>query len=145
MPAQANASSYRLTNLDASFLYQESAVSQMHGAMIFFLKGELPFDRLFPAHRGTAPRIASLPSAPRLLAFNIGHPTLEDDPDFRLENHVQFCEPAKRDSEKDAVNEILRFDNSRLLDHTRPLWCVTLFSGSARTVTGIVGIAPRYR
>jgi len=31
--SQSNAS-YRLTNLDASFLYQESAVSQMHGGLI---------------------------------------------------------------------------------------------------------------
>ena len=39
--------SYRLTNLDASFLYQESAISQMHGGAIFFLRGELAFDKFF--------------------------------------------------------------------------------------------------
>jgi diacylglycerol O-acyltransferase len=131
MADQARGTSYRLTNQDASFLYQESAVTQMHGAAIFFLKGKLEFDKLFQHFQErlhVSPRFRQ-----RLLfpPYNIAHPTLEDDPDFKLENHVQHRELSKRVSETEAINEILRFNNSRLLDRTRPLWCVTLFSGLA--------------
>jgi diacylglycerol O-acyltransferase len=121
--------SYRLTDHDASFLYQESAVSQMHGGMIFFLKGELPFDKLFHHILG---RLHVTPRFRQRLVFppfNVAHPTLEDDPEFKLENHVQQRTlPADLD-EAGAVHEILRYNNSRLLDRTRPLWCVTLFEG----------------
>jgi diacylglycerol O-acyltransferase len=120
---------YRLTDHDASFLYQEYAVSQMHGGMIFFLKGELPFDKLFHHING---RLHVTPRFRQRLVFppfNAAHPTLEDDPDFKLENHVQRRElPADLD-EAGAVHEILRYNNSRLLDRTRPLWCLTLFEG----------------
>jgi hypothetical protein len=94
MSTQANGGSYRLTNLDASFLYQESKVSQMHGAMIFFLKGELPFELLL---RHIDERVHVSPRYRQRLVFppfNIAHPTLEDDPEFKLENHVQCRELA---------------------------------------------------
>jgi diacylglycerol O-acyltransferase len=124
-----NSASYRLTNLDASFLHQESAVSQMHGGLIFLLKGELSFDKLFHHIEGrlhVTPRFRQ-----RLLIppFNLGHPTLENDPDFKLENHVQHQRLEKGIGEADAINQILRYNNSRLLDRTRPLWCLTLFEG----------------
>ncbi|MGH7837062.1 MAG: wax ester/triacylglycerol synthase domain-containing protein, partial [Candidatus Binataceae bacterium] len=121
--------SYRLTDHDASFLYQESAVSQMHGGMIFFLKGELPFDKLFHHIRS---RLHVTPRFRQRLVFppfNLAHPTLEDDPAFKLENHVQRRTLAAHLDEAGAVQEILRYNNSRLLDRARPLWCVTLFAG----------------
>ena len=132
--------SYRLTNLDASFLYQESAVSQMHGGLIFFLKGELSFDKLFHHIEGrlhVAPRYRQ-----RLLfpPFNLAHPTLEDDPDFKLENHVRREQLAEGISEADAVKEVLVYNNSRLLDRTRPSAVVPdAVRRPARTLTGPFG------
>jgi WS/DGAT/MGAT family acyltransferase len=121
--------SYRLTDHDASFLYQESPVSQMHGGLIFFLKGELSFDKLF---HHMASRMHVTPRFRQRLVFppfNLAHPTLEDDPNFKLENHVQHRTLSEGLDETGAVQEILRYNNSRLLDRTRPLWCVTLFEG----------------
>jgi diacylglycerol O-acyltransferase len=123
--------SYRLTNLDASFLYQESNVSQMHGGMIFFLRGELPFEQFFSHVRRrlhTARRYRQRLVFP---LFNLAHPTLEDDPDFKLDNHVQRHQLPEGISEADAVHEIIRYNNSRVLDRERPLWCMTLFEGMA--------------
>ncbi|MBV8770869.1 MAG: wax ester/triacylglycerol synthase family O-acyltransferase, partial [Deltaproteobacteria bacterium] len=121
--------SYRLTNIDASFLYQESAISQMHGGGIFFLRGELPFDKFFRHIHG---RLHITPRYRQRLVFplfNLAHPTLEDDPEFKLENHVQRRQLPEGVDEARAVNEIARYNNSRILDRSRPLWCMTLFEG----------------
>jgi WS/DGAT/MGAT family acyltransferase len=121
--------SYRLTNLDASFLYQESAISQMHGGMILFLREQLPFEEFFGHIQS---RLHITPRYRQRLVFppfNLAHPTLEDDPDFKLENHVQHRQLAEGISEPDAVDEIVRYNNSRVLDRNRPLWCMTLFDG----------------
>jgi diacylglycerol O-acyltransferase / wax synthase len=121
--------SYRLTNLDASFLYQESNVSQMHGGMIFFLRGELPFQKFFTHLRGRLHITRRYRQRLVFPLFNLAHPTLEDDPDFKLENHVQRRQLPAGVSEVDAVHEIIRYNNSRILDRSRPLWCMTLFEG----------------
>jgi diacylglycerol O-acyltransferase / wax synthase len=126
--AEENAS-YRLTNLDASFLYQESAISQMHGGAIFFLRGELAFDKFF-GHISS--RLHITPRYRQRLVFplfNLAHPTLEDDPDFKVENHVQRRQLPDGVNEASAVDEIVRYNNSRMLDRGRPLWCMTLFEG----------------
>src|SRR5262249_23739999 len=121
--------SYRLTNLDASFLYQESVISQMHGGLILFLRGELPFERFLSHVEG---RLHITPRYRQRLVFplfNLAHPTLEDDPAFKLENHVQRRRLPEGISEAGAVDEIVRYNNSRMLDRSRPLWCMTLFEG----------------
>jgi diacylglycerol O-acyltransferase / wax synthase len=121
--------SYRLTNLDASFLYQESSIGPMHGGGIFFLRGELPFEN-FLGHINS--RLHISPRYRQRLVFppfNLAHPTLEDDPDFKLENHVQRKQLSEGVDEASAVDEIVRYNNSRMLDRSRPLWCMTLFEG----------------
>ncbi|MBV8359894.1 MAG: wax ester/triacylglycerol synthase family O-acyltransferase [Deltaproteobacteria bacterium] len=121
--------SYRLTNLDASFLYQESTISQMHGGGIFFLRGEIPFEKFFSHVQS---RLHITPRYRQRLVFplfNLAHPTLEDDPDFKLENHVQRRQLPEGISEAGAIDEIVRYNNSRMLDRNRPLWCMTLFQG----------------
>jgi diacylglycerol O-acyltransferase len=124
-----NRASYRLTNLDASFLYQESAVSQMHGGIIFFLNGQLSFKDFFRHVEGrlhTSPRYRQRLVFP---PFNLAHPTLEDDPHFQLERHVQRRQLAAGHDPADVVQEILLYNNSRVLDRNHPLWNLTLFEG----------------
>jgi diacylglycerol O-acyltransferase / wax synthase len=121
--------SYRLTNLDASFLYQESAVSQMHGGMIFFVRGELPFEKFFSHVEGRLHITRRYRQRLVVPLFNLAHPTLEDDPDFKLENHVQRRQLPQGISETEAVDQIVQYNNSRVLDRNRPLWCMTLFEG----------------
>jgi diacylglycerol O-acyltransferase len=55
----------------------------MHGGGIFFLRGELPFDKFF-GH--IVSRLHITPRYRQRLVFppfNLAHPTLEDDPDFQ--------------------------------------------------------------
>src|ERR1700747_3365355 len=106
--AEENAS-YRLSNLDASFLYQGSAIRQMHGGAIFFLRGELAFDKFF-GHISS--RLHITPRYRQRLVFplfNLAHPTLEDDPDFKLENHVQRRQLPVGISGAGAGEEIVRY------------------------------------
>jgi WS/DGAT/MGAT family acyltransferase len=119
----------RLSTLDASFLYAESAISPTHIGSIFFVEGELSFDQVFEHMRR---RIHISPRFRQRLAFpplNLAHATIEDDPDFKLENHVHRYELPDDISEADAIKEILRQHFARMMDRTRPLWHMTLFEG----------------
>jgi diacylglycerol O-acyltransferase / wax synthase len=119
----------RLSLLDASFLYGESAVNPTHVGAIFMLEGELSFDQVVSHMRQ---RLHITPRFRQRLAFppfNLAHATVEDDPDFKLENHVHHHQLPKGISEADAITEILRLHFSRMMDRTRPLWRVTLFEG----------------
>ncbi|MBV8771443.1 MAG: DUF1298 domain-containing protein [Deltaproteobacteria bacterium] len=119
----------RLSNLDASFLFIESRVSPMHGGPIFVLNGELSFERLF---RHMEERLHFAPRFRQRLVFtpfNLAHPAFADDPDFKLENHVQRRELPKGISEADALKEVVRFHFGRVMDRSRPLWDVILFEG----------------
>ncbi|HLW71936.1 MAG TPA: wax ester/triacylglycerol synthase domain-containing protein [Candidatus Binataceae bacterium] len=129
MPNSATGPKRRLSPLDASFLYGESAVNPTHVGSIFFLDGEIPFDKLFDHMRR---RLHISPRFRQRLVFspfNLANATIEDDPDFKLENHVFRRSLTPGISETDAINEILREHFGSLMDRTRPLWRVTLYEG----------------
>jgi WS/DGAT/MGAT family acyltransferase len=121
--------SHRLSNLDASFLFMESGANPMHGGRIFFLEGELPYDKLL---RHMEERLRVAPRFRQRLAFppfNLGHATFEDDPDFKIENHVLRYRFPQGTSVADAVKEIVRQHFGRVMDRSRPLWDMTLYEG----------------
>jgi diacylglycerol O-acyltransferase / wax synthase len=119
----------RLSLLDAPFLYAESNVNPTHIGSIFILDGEVPFERVVSHIRQRlhiSPRFRQrLVFAP----FNLAHPALEEDPDFKLENHVRRHQLPPGISQSDAIQEIIRQHFGRVMDRTRPLWDVTLFEG----------------
>jgi WS/DGAT/MGAT family acyltransferase len=101
----------------------------MHVGGVLLLRGELPFEKFFGHIQS---RLHITPRYRQRLVFppfNLAHPTLEDDPDFKLENHVQRRQLPEGISETGAVDEIVRYNNSRMLDRSRPLWCMTLCEG----------------
>jgi WS/DGAT/MGAT family acyltransferase len=129
MANSTNGAKRRLSLLDASFLYGESSVSPTHVGSIFFLDGELSFDKLFDHMRQRlhiSPRFRQRLVFP---PFNLARATIEDDPNFKLENHVHRQELPPETSEADAIKEILHQHFGRVMDRTRPLWDVTLYEG----------------
>jgi WS/DGAT/MGAT family acyltransferase len=119
----------RLSLVDASFLYGESPVNPTHVGSIFMLEGELPFEQVVSHIRNRlhiSPRFRQRLVFP---PFNLAHPTLEEDPDFKLENHVRRQQLPAGTSETDAIQEIVRLHFARVMDRTRPLWDVTFFEG----------------
>ncbi|HJZ17681.1 MAG TPA: wax ester/triacylglycerol synthase family O-acyltransferase [Stellaceae bacterium] len=119
----------RLSLLDASFLYLESAVNPTHVGTIFILKDEIPFETVW---RHVGERLHISPRFRQRLVFppfNIARATIEDDPAFKLENHVRRHQLAKGSSDEEAIKEILRLHFGRVMDRSRPLWDITLFEG----------------
>src|SRR5215510_3495435 len=78
----------RLTALDSSFLYTETANSPLHIGAFTCYEGHIPFEKVFEF---VAKLIDVVPRYRQRLAevpLYLGHSTLADDPDFKLENHV---------------------------------------------------------
>src|SRR5208282_1651023 len=78
-----------------------------------------------------ARRLHMLPRFRQRLAFvpfNLAHPMLEDDPDFKIENHIFCHELPEGAGETQIIEAILRIFEP-LLDRRRPLWEMHLFHG----------------
>jgi diacylglycerol O-acyltransferase / wax synthase len=125
---------HRLASLDASFLYMESKCSPTHVGGISVFEGEMHFERYL---RFMEERIHLVPRYRQRLAevpLNLAHPTLEDDPDFKLENHVKRHRLKKGITEPEMIEEALRLYEPPL-DRSRPLWETYLLEGmKGRTV-----------
>jgi diacylglycerol O-acyltransferase / wax synthase len=112
---------HRLSSLDASFLYMESNCSPTHVGGISVFEGEMPFDKYL---RFLEERIHLVPRYRQRLAevpFNLAHATLEDDPDFKLENHVKRHRLSPGLKEPEVIEEALRLYELPL-ERSRPLW-----------------------
>lgn len=113
--------SYRLSTQDATFVYGESQNAPLHIGSILIFEGRIDFEQflrhieerlhLVPRYRQ---RIETVP-------FNLSHALMEDDPDFRIENHVlRHVLPAGL-NENEAIDEMMRH-YEQPLDFKRPLW-----------------------
>ncbi|WP_370329137.1 wax ester/triacylglycerol synthase family O-acyltransferase [Mycolicibacterium hippocampi] len=116
----------RLSGLDASFLYLETAAQPLHVCSILELDtstmpGGYTFDRL---RDGLTLRIKAMPEFREKLAdnrFNLDHPVWVEDRDFDVDRHVHrigLPSPGGRIE----LAEICGHIASLPLDRTRPLW-----------------------
>ena len=137
MAAQGTSRRYRFSTQDATFIYAETANSPLHIGSILMFEGKIDFDdftqhvesrlHLVPRYRQ---RMMPVP-------FNFGHAMLEDDPNFRVENHVirHLLRPGM--SQAEAVDEMLRHYETPL-DYKRPLWEMHSFENLEGARTAIV-------
>jgi diacylglycerol O-acyltransferase len=116
----------RLSGLDASFLYLETAQQLLHVCSILELDttsmpGGYTFDKLRDA---LSKRIESMPQFREKLAdsrFNLDHPVWVEDKDFDVDRHLHrigLPPPGGRYE----LSEILGHIASLPLDRARPLW-----------------------
>ncbi|KMO77520.1 wax ester/triacylglycerol synthase family O-acyltransferase [Mycolicibacterium chubuense] len=116
----------RLSGLDASFLYLETAAQPLHVCSILELDastmpGGYAFDRLRDL---LAERIRAMPEFRERIAdnrFNLDHPVWVDDKDFDVDRHLHrigLPSPGGRRELADICGHIA----SLPLDRTRPLW-----------------------
>ena len=142
IPLRRRAASYeRLSPQDASFLAFEKPNIHMNVGAVTILEsrsfrtadGRIDVARF----RGyIAARIARVERCHQKLATTtlLRRPMWIDDPDFRMERHVQTVDgPAVED--EDAMRELSSDIFSRQLDRTRPLWELTIVQGQPNAET----------
>ncbi|MCU1461274.1 MAG: hypothetical protein JWO37_1349 [Acidimicrobiales bacterium] len=123
----------RLSGMDASFLYLETASMHMHVTGVIVLDptdvpGGYSFDLI---KQMLEERIHLLPPFRRRLAtvpLGLGHPSWVDDPDFNLDLHVRRIgvpSPGSMHELAEVVSDIA----GRPLDRARPLWEMTVIEG----------------
>ncbi|HEX3545462.1 MAG TPA: wax ester/triacylglycerol synthase family O-acyltransferase [Mycobacterium sp.] len=127
----------RLSGLDASFLYLETAAQPLHVCSILELDtstvpGGYTFDRL---HDALGLRIKAMPQFREKLAdsrFNLDHPVWVEDNDFDVDRHLHrigLPSPGGRSE----LAEICGHIASLPLDRARPLWEMWVIENVAGT------------
>jgi diacylglycerol O-acyltransferase / wax synthase len=123
----------RLSGLDASFLYLETAKQPLHVCSILELDtstmpGGYTFDRL---KDDLSSRIRGMPIFREMLAdspFNLDHPVWVDDDDFDLDRHVHRIGLPTPGGRRELA-EICGHIASLPLDRSRPLWETWVIEG----------------
>jgi diacylglycerol O-acyltransferase len=116
----------RLSALDASYLYNESAANPLHVGVALIFEGRVPFDNIA---RSIEQRLHLLPRFRQRLAevpFDLALPAWEDDPDFQLENHLERFELVPGIDQQRAIRRVLR-EYHPVLDRGQPLWKLLCF------------------
>jgi diacylglycerol O-acyltransferase / wax synthase len=115
----------RLSALDSLFVYAESTLRPLNINFLLTFDDRIRFEDLV---RTIGERIHLLPGfRQRLLEvpFEIAYPTLEDDPEFRLENHLYRIRLPLGADRAQAMSLALG-EYQMMLDRSRPLWRITL-------------------
>lgn len=128
---------YRFSTQDATFIYAETPRNPLHIGSILMFEGKIDFAD-FTRH--VADRLHLVPRYRQRMMrvpFNLGHAVLEDDPNFRIENHVirHLLRPGM--SQAEAIDEMLRHYELPL-DYKRPLWEMHSFENLEGARTAIV-------
>ena len=127
----------RLSGLDASFLYLETAVQPLHVCSVLELDastipGGYSFDRL---KETLGQRIRAMPEFREKLSdspLNLDHPVWVDDEDFDVERHLhRIGLPAP--GGRNELAEICGHIASLPLDRSRPLWEMWVIENIAGT------------
>ena len=120
--------SHRLTTQDASFLYGESESAPLHFSGLATFEGSIEFARLRDYLECRLPMLPRFRQRLVFAPFNLAHPALEDDPDFKITNHL-FHHQLPRGSSETALNTAALRIFEPLMDRSRPLWEMHLFTG----------------
>ena len=118
----------RMTGLDASFLYLETAeqIMVINGLVhldVTTIEEGYSFERL---RSGLARRVKSVPPFRRRIhdsRWNPGHPAWVEDFDFDISHHVRLIRLGPDGTEDQLLEECGRLASTPL-DQTRPLWQV---------------------
>jgi len=120
----------RMSARDAGFLYLERSHTQLHIGCVAVVEGALRRDELVARIEERLPRLRRYGQRAMSVPLSLGHPTWEDDPEFRTENHVYrwgLPAPGGEGELREAVARLLE----EPLDRTRPLWEMHLIAGLA--------------
>lgn len=120
--------SHRLTSQDSSFIYAESRNGPLHIGSIAFFDDEIKYSELIRQYESKMHLVPRYRQRLVPVPFNLNHATFEDDPDFRVENHVKLHQLPVDASEAQLIEAVMAVFR-KPLDRTRPLWEAHLFNG----------------
>ena len=129
--------SRRLSALDASYLYNESAANPLHVGVLLIFEGDIRFDSIA---RSIEQRLHLIPRFRQRLAevpFDLAFPTWEDDPDFDLANHLKRFELPPGIDRQWAIRRVMR-EYHPVLCRDRPLWEFLCFEQWPENHTALV-------
>src|SRR5271166_1163213 len=128
---------YRLSSQDATFIYAENPKNPLHIGSILMFEGKIDFDDFVQHVESRLHLIPRYRLRMMQVPFNLAHAVMEDDPNFRIENHVirHLLRPGM--SQAEAVDEMLRHYEVPL-DYKRPLWEMHSFENLEGARTAIV-------
>lgn len=118
----------RLSALDASFLFIESATAPSHGGFLSYLDGPVDFDRF---KTELALRVDDLPlyrKVVRRVPLNLAHPTWEFDQHFDIGEHIEQIDLGPSATEQ-QVHDLTLEIMHRPLDMAKPLWSMHVVNG----------------
>jgi len=120
----------RMNARDAGFLYLERSHTQLHIGCVAILEGALRREDLIARIGERLPRLRRYGQRAMRVPLSLGHPSWEDDPGFRVEDHVTrwgLPEPGGESELREAVAHLFALP----LDRERPLWEMHLLEGLA--------------
>jgi len=115
---------------DAGFLYLERSHTQLHIGCVAILEGRLRREDLIARIEERLPRLRRYGQRAMHVPLSLGHPSWEDDPEFRVEHHVSrwgLPAPGGEGELREAVARLL----AQPLDRGRPLWEMHVIEGLA--------------
>ncbi len=115
---------------DAGFLYLERSHTQLHIGCVAILEGTLRREDLVARIEERLPRLRRYGQRAMHVPLSLGHPSWEDDPEFRVEHHVArwgLPAPGGESELREAVARLFALP----LDRERPLWEMHLLEGLA--------------
>ncbi len=118
----------RLSGVDASFLYLERKEIPLHIAAVFIFERPIPFDSFV---RNVSSKLHLLPRYRQVVTpapMNIGYPTWEDDPKFRIRRHIFRTHLEASGGEKELEDLAGRI-MTPLMDRSKPLWDIHVVDG----------------
>jgi diacylglycerol O-acyltransferase / wax synthase len=118
----------RLTSQDATFIYGESRNGPLHIGSISFFEDEIAYPELIRHLESKLPLVPRYRQRMVPVPFNLDHAAFEDDPDFKLDNHVKLHQLPEDASEEQLIEAAMAVFR-KPLDRDRPLWETHLFNG----------------
>ncbi len=120
--------SRRLTAQDASFIYGETQNGPLHIGSLAFFEDEITLGELIGHLESKLDLIPRYRQRLVPVPFNLNHATLEDDPDFKLENHLKLHQLPAGADEAELIEAAMAVF-CKPLNRSRPLWEMHLFNG----------------
>src|SRR5215470_14654802 len=122
--------SHRLTGQDSTFIYGESRNGPLHIGSLSFFEDEISYPALVRHFESKLPLVPRYRQRLVPVPLNFDHSTFEDDPDFKIENHVKFHQLPPDSSDEQLIDAAMAVFQ-KPLDRRRPLWETHLFNGLA--------------